>query len=49
MIGRRIASVVLLVVGVLARNFIARVAVETGVKKVTGFPLEIGVHRETSR
>lgn len=34
--------VVLAVAGVLARNFIARKAVETGVKQMTGFPLEIG-------
>ena len=30
------------VIGVLSRNFIARNAVEIGVKKVTGFPLAIG-------
>jgi len=32
----------LLVVGVLARNFIARKSVEVSVTKVTGFPLKIG-------
>src|ERR1035441_9813909 len=34
--------VVLLVVIFLARNFIARVSVEYGAKKITGFPLKIG-------
>ena len=34
--------VVLVVVGFLARNLIARKAVEIGVAKITGFPLEIG-------
>ena len=34
--------VVLLVVLFLSRNFIARVSVEVGAKKVTGFPLKIG-------
>ena len=34
--------VALAVIGVLSRNFIARNAVEIGVKKVTGFPLAIG-------
>ena len=34
--------VTLVVIGVLCRNFIARKAVEIGVKDVTGFPLEIG-------
>ena len=34
--------VALIVVGFLCRNFIARKAVEIGVKQVTGFPLEIG-------
>jgi len=34
--------VVLGVVAFLARNFIARKSVEVGVKKLTGFPLEIG-------
>jgi len=33
---------VLAVVGVLARNFIARKAVEVGMKQMTGFPLTIG-------
>jgi hypothetical protein len=36
------AFVILLVVLFLARNFIARVSVEYGAKKLTGFPLEIG-------
>jgi hypothetical protein len=34
--------VVLVVVAVLGRNFIARVSVEYGAKRMTGFPLEIG-------
>ena len=33
---------VLLVILFLARNFIARVSVEIGAKKITGFPLKIG-------
>ena len=33
---------VLVIVGVLGRNFIARKAVEIGVTEVTGFPLKIG-------
>ena len=33
---------VLVIVGVLCRNFIARKAVEIGVTEVTGFPLKIG-------
>jgi hypothetical protein len=32
----------LVVVGVLARNLIARIGIEVGTKKTTGFPLEIG-------
>ncbi len=33
---------VLLVILFLSRNFIARISVEYGAKKITGFPLEIG-------
>src|ERR1035438_1671559 len=36
-------GLVVLLAGIfLARNFIARVSVEYGAKKITGFPLEIG-------
>ena len=37
-----VVLVALVVVAFLCRNFIARKAVEVGVKQVTGFPLEIG-------
>ena len=37
-----LAVVALLVILFLARNFIARKAVEVGVTKITGFPLQIG-------
>ncbi len=37
-----VGLVALLVVAFLCRNFIARKAVEIGVRQVTGFPLEIG-------
>ena len=37
-----VVLVVLVVIGYLARNFIARRSVEIGVTRLTGFPLEIG-------
>lgn len=37
-----VLTLVLVVAGVLARNFIARKAVEVGMKQMTGFPLTIG-------
>jgi hypothetical protein len=40
--GTLAGFVVLLVAIFLARNFIARVSVEIGAKKITGFPLKIG-------
>ena len=36
------AFVILLVILFFSRNFIARVSVEYGAKKITGFPLKIG-------
>jgi hypothetical protein len=42
LLGLAVAIVGLVVVVVLARNLVARIGIEVGTKKTTGFPLEIG-------